>query len=241
MFSAFVFKKKDSIIHRLDPRTKILITIVLSVLSVIYDDAFHLSLVAFLGFLLIGLSKCLGDLLESFRRLLFFFLVLFLLNFLLIGLEKAIIALIRAFALVCAFSILFLTVTPDDFSQALVQMKIPYDFALMLSMAIRFIPTLEKEARNIIDAQRSRGLELERGSLIKRLKNYIPLMIPLIVSTFRRSLRVAESLESRCFGASKKRTYLYELKFKSMDYITMLIFFFILVVSIVTKFGLYVF
>ncbi|MHA1596602.1 MAG: energy-coupling factor transporter transmembrane component T family protein [Candidatus Asgardarchaeia archaeon] len=241
MFSAFVFKKKDSIVHKLDPRTKILITSVLSVISVLYDDAFHLSLISLLGFFIIALSKCLGELFESFKRLIFFFLILFILNFLLIGMEKATIALIRAFALVCAFSILFLTVTPDDFSQALVQMKIPYDFALMLSMAIRFIPTLEKEARNIIDAQRSRGLELEKGGLIERLKKYIPLMIPLIVSTFRRSLRVAESLESRCFGASKKRTYLYELKLKGMDYATIVIFSSLLILSIISKFGIYTF
>ena len=126
---------------------------------------------------------------------------------------------LRLIALTTIFSVFFLTVHPDDLSQALIQMHVPFDLAFTFSMAIRFVPTLAIEAQTIMEAQMSRGLELQKGNLIQKAKNYIPILAPLLISSIRRAIQIAESLDSRAFGAKKKRTYLYELSFDSGDII----------------------
>jgi len=88
-------------------------------------------------------------------------------------------------------------------------------------MAIRFVPTLAREAQIVIDAQRARGLDLETGFL-KKVRNTVPILVPLVVSAIRRSYRVAEAMESRCFGASKNRSWLFELRLKAVDYLMIL-------------------
>jgi energy-coupling factor transport system permease protein len=137
---------------------------------------------------------------------------------------------LRFLVLVESFSIFFLTTSPDHLSLALEQSHVPYEFCFAFTTAVRFVPVLAEEAQTIMDAQKARGLELERGNFIKRVRNYIPILIPLIVSAIRRSLELAEAMESRAWGATEKRTNLYVLKMKSADYtliavsIAMLIF-----------------
>ena len=94
----------------------------------------------------------------------------------------------------------------------------PYEFAFAFTTAVRFVPVLAEEAQTIMDAQKARGLELEKGGLLKKIRNYIPVLIPLIVSAIRRSLELAEAMESRAWGATKKRTNLYVLKLHRGDY-----------------------
>ena len=94
----------------------------------------------------------------------------------------------------------------------------PYEFAFAFTTAVRFVPVLAEEAQTIMDAQKARGLELEKGGLLKRIRNYVPVLIPLIVSAIRRSLELAEAMESRAWGATKKRTNLYALKLHKGDY-----------------------
>jgi len=146
-------------------------------------------------------------------------LLILLVNWWFVGWAYAISMVILLLTLVCSLSIFFLTTSPDELSLALVKMKLPYELSLELSMAIRFIPTLAREAQLIVDAQRARGLDLESG-FIKRLKNLIPILVPLVVNTVRRSYRVAEAMESRGFGATKKRTWLFDLRFTVKDYLT---------------------
>jgi energy-coupling factor transport system permease protein len=82
-----------------------------------------------------------------------------------------------------------------------------------------------RDATNIIDAQRSRGLETQKGNLIKRIKNYIPVFIPLLVISINRAMNVAEAMESRCFGAVKRPTSFYDIKFNKLDFIFLFLFF----------------
>jgi energy-coupling factor transport system permease protein len=131
------------------------------------------------------------------------------------------------------FSIFFLTVHPDDLAQALIQLHVPFDYALAFSMATRYLPTMAQEAQTIVDAQMSRGLELQKGNIIKRIRNFIPILIPLIISSVRRAISVAESLESRAFGSTGKRTYLHELKIAKKDYFT------IFLVTLAAALGIY--
>jgi energy-coupling factor transport system permease protein len=125
--------------------------------------------------------------------------------------------------LVESFSIFFLTTSPDHLGLALEQTHIPYEFCFAFTTAVRFVPVLAEEAQTIMDAQKARGLELERGNFLKRIRNYIPILIPLIVSAIRRSLELAEAMESRAWGATKKRTNLYVLKMHRSDLVLLAI------------------
>lgn len=124
----------------------------------------------------------------------------------------------RFIVLVTSFSMFFLTTSPDHLGLALEQSRVPYEFCFAFTTAVRFVPVLAEEAQTIMDAQKARGLELERGNFMKRIRNYIPILIPLIVSAIRRSLELAEAMESRAWGATEKRTNLYVLKMKKADY-----------------------
>jgi len=113
-----------------------------------------------------------------------------------------------------------MTTSPDDLGLALENIGIPFTLVFTFTTAVRLVPTMAVDAQTVIDAQRSRGLELEKGNLIKRIRNYIPILIPLIVSAIRRSIELAEALESRAFGASEKRESLVTLQMRLSDYIT---------------------
>jgi energy-coupling factor transport system permease protein len=115
---------------------------------------------------------------------------------------------------------------------ALEQSRVPYEFSFAFTTAVRFVPVLAEEAQTIMDAQKARGLELEKGNVLKRIRNYVPVLIPLIVSAIRRSLELAEAMESRAWGATKKRTNLYALKLHRGDFVLLAIVVVILVVSV---------
>jgi energy-coupling factor transport system permease protein len=131
--------------------------------------------------------------------------------------EYSIALTIRFIVLVTSFSLFFITTSPDKLSLALEKARIPYEFNFAFITAIRFVPVLADEAQTIMDAQRSRGLELDKGNFLVRIKNYIPILLPLIINSIRRSLELAEAMESRAFGATKNRTNLYELKMGKLD------------------------
>jgi energy-coupling factor transport system permease protein len=118
---------------------------------------------------------------------------------------------------------------------ALEQTRLPYEFSFAFTTAVRFVPVLAEEAQTIMDAQKARGLELEKGNFMKRIRNYIPVLIPLIVSAIRRSLELAEAMESRAWGATKKRTNLYVLKFHRGDFALLAITVGVLALAIYTR------
>jgi energy-coupling factor transport system permease protein len=130
---------------------------------------------------------------------------------------------LRFIVLIESFSIFFLTTSPDNLGLALEQARVPYEFSFAFTTAVRFVPVLAEEAQTIMDAQKARGLELERGNFLKRIRNYIPILVPLIVSAIRRSLELAEAMESRAWGATKKRTNLYTLKMHRGDFVLLAI------------------
>jgi energy-coupling factor transport system permease protein len=131
-----------------------------------------------------------------------------------------------------SFSWFLLTTSPDDFGQAFEELGFPHTFSFSLTLATRFVPLIVNESQSVYDAQRSRGLEMDRGNPIKRIKNFIPVLIPLIVSVIRRSFELAESLSARGYGVVEKRTKLYEIKMKPSDYLIFLITLIFLIFSI---------
>jgi energy-coupling factor transport system permease protein len=151
------------------------------------------------------------------------------------NMENAAALTLRFIVLVEAFSVFFLTTSPDHLGLALEQSHVPYEFAFAFTTAVRFVPVLAEEAHTIMDAQKARGLELEKGSFMKRIRNYIPILIPLIVSAIRRSLELAEAMESRAWGAAKKRTNLYALKLHRGDFALLTITLAVLAIAVYAR------
>ncbi|MDD1766903.1 MAG: energy-coupling factor transporter transmembrane protein EcfT [Candidatus Methanomethyliaceae archaeon] len=222
----FEYRRGTSVIHKIDPRSKLIYVILFTALTVYFINPLLLLLVLSSSFPIVLISKISNRWIQSIKGSLIFIAFIFIFNFIAIVLTTGSIWLavtsgismaIRFIALISIFSVFFLTTSPEDLTQSMVQMRIPYDYALTFNMAMRFVPTLSREAQIIMDAQRSRGLEMEKGNLIQRIRNYIPVLIPLIVSSFRRAELVADAMESRAFGATKKRSSLYVLKMENRD------------------------
>jgi energy-coupling factor transport system permease protein len=152
-----------------------------------------------------------------------------------VAVETAAAMTLRFVVLVESFSVFFLTTSPDHLGLALEQTRVPYEFAFAFTTAVRFVPVLAEEAQTIMDAQKARGLELEKGGFLRRIRNYVPVLIPLIVSAIRRSLELAEAMESRAWGATKKRTNLYALKLHRGDFALLAITIGVLAIAIYVR------
>ena len=124
---------------------------------------------------------------------------------------------LRLLAIISAFAILTFTTHPDDLMLSMIKMKLPYKSVLVTSLSTRFIPTLIDDMERISDVQRSRGLELDRGKLVQRIKNRMAIIIPLLSNSLDRTVQVAEAMESRAFGSRRKRTFYNEIKLSKFD------------------------
>jgi energy-coupling factor transport system permease protein len=218
IFEAFRFKQKDTFMHGLDPRTTFFMAIVFSIVGMLFLEIIPLLIILLTMIPFIFLARSLRQWSKSLRGLALLAGFILIINTFFLTFSFAVSTVLRLIVLMTAFSLFFLTVHPDDFALALIQMRIPYEFAFAFSMAVRYVPTIATETETIRDAQMSRGLELERGNVLQRVRNYIPILIPIIVSSIRRALQVAESLESRAFGSTTNRTSLYELNLRKRDY-----------------------
>ena len=223
------FSRGDSPIHNLDPRVKFLMTLAFFLISVLFTQLVPLLAIFVLQIPLVLIAKIGREWAKSLKGGLFLATIIFVTNLLSIyffkggtltteNVEYALSLTVRFLALITSFSIFFLTTSPDKLSLALEKARIPFEFNFAFITAIRFVPVLADEAQSIMDAQRSRGLELDKGNFLKRIRNYIPVLLPLIINSIRRSLELAEAMESRAFGASSDRTNLFELKMNRNDF-----------------------
>jgi energy-coupling factor transport system permease protein len=247
VFEGLRFRRGDTLIHRLDPRTKFIISCIIFALALIFMELPFLVILFLAQIPLIRLAKVHHEWGRSIRGGLSLTLIIFFTNILVgyfsnsftLTLNLIVYSSTLAFrfiVLMSSFSLFFLTTSPDDLSLALEQSHIPYEFCFAFTTAVRFVPVLATEAQTIMDAQKSRGLELERGNFFKRIRNYIPILIPLIVGAIRRSLELAEAMESRAFGAKKQRTSLYSLKLRNSDYAALLLGAGVLVLSLYLRY-----
>ncbi|MFX0075290.1 MAG: energy-coupling factor transporter transmembrane component T family protein [Candidatus Hermodarchaeota archaeon] len=220
--SAFKFLKKETFLHRLDPRTKLLLAITYTVNAFLFQELVPLLFVLITLLPIILLSQLFKKWVKSVKGMSFLYIFIIILNTLFInnyGLSFAIAMILRISIMISAFSLFFLTVDPNDLALSLISMKIPYEYAFSFSLAFRFVPTVAIETQNIIDAQQSRGYEMQKKGIFNQIKNLIPLLVPLIISSIKRAFNVAEALESRSFGNKKDRTYYYTIKFSLKDWI----------------------
>jgi energy-coupling factor transport system permease protein len=247
VFDGLKFRKVYSPIHNLDPRIKFIYVIAIFISAILFYQIIPLAILFLMQLPFVFLARVQKQWVRSLRGAAFLagfiFVINVLSNFLMNGftitpleIENAVAMTMRFVVLVESFSVFFLTTSPDHLGLALEQSRVPYEFAFAFTTAVRFVPVLAEEAQTIMDAQKARGLELEKGSLLKRIRNYIPILIPLIVSAIRRSLELAEAMESRAWGATKKRTNLYLLQLHKGDFILILITVIVLVVSIYARF-----
>lgn len=227
VLKGFDYRRGTSIIHKLDPRAKLVYLVLLSAMAVYFLNPLLLIAIFISTVPIVAIAGIGGRWSQSIRGSAFFIVMIFVINLVVYVLygrpltEAITFSVAMAFrfvVLISIFSSYFLTTSPEDLTQSMVQLRVPYDYALTFNMAMRFVPTLSKEAQIIMDAQKSRGLEMEKGNFMQKIRNYIPVLVPLIVSSFRRAELVADAMESRAFGAAKKRTSLYILKLENIDY-----------------------
>jgi len=220
----FKFTKLDSPIHKLDPRSKFLLVVGFFATALMFTNVFVLLVVIACQVPVVLMAKTVKRWLQSMRGGLVYAAFIFIAN-LIFGtpLVQSVAFGLRFLGVVSAFSIFFMTTSADDLGLALEKIHAPYAIAFTFTTAVRLVPTMAIDAQTVVDAQRSRGLELDKGNFMKRIRNYIPILIPLIISAIRRSVELAEALEARGFGATDKRTSIATLKMHYTDYVVILL------------------
>ncbi|MEM3156694.1 MAG: energy-coupling factor transporter transmembrane component T [Nitrososphaerota archaeon] len=248
------FKNINTPIHRLDPRVKLLLSIYLFITVITFGAEWNgmltISIIVILiEIFMLVIGRTVISMLNTLRGalpIILFIGLLQLIQFFNNSLPvelifyRAIGYTIRFLAFLASFSLFFLTTSPDEVGKVLTFLKVPYNYSFALVAAIRFTPVIADEIQQIVDAQRSRGLEFEKGNIFIRLKNLTYIFVPLLISIIRRSYEMAEALEIKCFGASKKRTSYKELKIRNIE-IFIAVFASILFISIMTAYYLQVF
>ncbi len=240
----------ESPLHRMDPRTKILALIFLIVAIFIADSAIAYACVTAFTLLIMWLSRVSFTMyFKSLKPILFVIIFTALLNIFLtpgtkincfgyttpITWEGLILAgkmALRLVLLIIASSALTYTTSPIMLTDGLEKLLSPfarlglptYELAMMMSIALRFIPTLIEETEKIMNAQKARGADFESGSVLRRVKALVPMLVPLFISAFRRADELAIAMESRCYQGGAMRTRLNEIHFGAIDAIAAVLF-----------------
>ena len=214
----FIFRRGTSVYHRLDPRVKLLNSVLMFATTLLVRSLYELAGV--LAFM-IAVAAVATVLRRVSRTMLFtavFSVVIFVLNFVFSrNFETSLLYAARFVAIVVSTSLFFITASPDELEQVMKTFRLPRDVVFAFVTAVRFIPVMFLDTIQIMDAQKSRGLELEKGNALKRVRNMIPVLIPLVVNSVVRSGELAEAMESRAYGAISKPTSLVEYKARAAD------------------------
>ena len=252
----------ESFIHKLDPRTKILISLFYIICLFVVDKFIgYTIIVGFLG-LAVYIAKLSVRYLYKGLKPVFFLIILtsvlnifmlrggeliFELGFIKIyeeGLVTAAFMAIRLVLLIMGTSVLTLTTSPIELTDGIERLlkpigkEIAHELAMMMTIALRFIPTLIDETDKIMKAQKARGADFESGGLIQKAKNLIPLLVPLFISSFRRAEELAMAMEARCYRGGAGRTRMKVLKFTSKDTIAFIMAAILIAVCIAIRFML---
>ena len=235
----------DSLLHRLDPRVKLVGTLVFIISLFVADSWLGYVLAAAFLALMIGLSKVpVSFMLRGLKAVMILLLIsvgfnIFLtdgehvlLEFWIIritweGVRQALFMGIRLVFLIMGSSLMTLTTTPNQLTDGLEtglgflkKIHVPiHEIAMMMSIALRFIPILIEETDKIMKAQMARGADFETGGLIEKAKALVPILVPLFISSFRRATDLAMAMEARCYNGGD-RTKMKPLKYERRDYIT---------------------
>ena len=238
----------ESKIHNLDPRLKLVVTLLFIItLFLINQFPVYLVVVGFLG-IVVKLSKVpVKMVILGLRPILIIILVTFFINLFMTsgeviwqmgplditreGLRQAGFMALRLMLLIMGTSMLTLTTSPILLTDGIESLLNPFkkiglpahELAMMMTIALRFIPTLMEETEKIMKAQKARGADFESGNLVKRAKSLVPLLVPLFVSSFRRADDLAMAMEARCYRGGENRTRMRKLEISKTDYGAMVI------------------
>ena len=236
-----------SVLHKLDPRSKIMIAIMAIVAIFFANNPITFLIITLFAIVLVWISRIsFTAVLNGIKPILFILLFTMVLNVFMTGADgeplvefwiikiythgiiRAVFMAWRVVLLIVITSMLLTyTTSPIALTDGLESLLSPlkligvpvHTFAMMMSIALRFIPTLVEETEKIMNAQKSRGADFSTGSLVNRAKALIPLLIPLIVSSFKRAEELATAMECRCYRGDKNRTKLVKLEFHARDYV----------------------
>ena len=233
----------DTLVHRLDPRTKLILTVIY-IIALFTANTWAGYAVVFAALVCVAAIGRIPPraLIKGLKPLIFIMVFTAILNLFFTagddyifhwhaikmtwtGLRNAAAMLVRVLLLVSGTFLLTYTTSPlaitdglESLLSPLKKLKVPvYELSLMMSIALRFIPTLIEETDRIMSAQKARGADLETGSLIQRAKALLPLLIPLFVSSFRRADELATAMECRCYNGGEGRTRMKVLKYAARD------------------------
>ncbi len=240
----------SSPIHRLDPRAKVILSVLYIVCTFLCKNVFSFALLVLSALCLILMSRIpLKLVLRSIRPLLIIIAFTSIINIFATrgehlltpeswkiriyaeGLWTALFMVLRITVLIVGTSIfLTYTTTPIALTDALERLlsplkllKVPvHDFAMMMTIALRFIPTITEETEKIMNAQKARGADFTTGSLYQRARALVPILVPLFVSAFNRAFELASAMECRCYHGGKGKTRLHILHFRATDFLAML-------------------
>ncbi len=247
----------ESVLHKLDPRTKLMATLIYVVSLFVFRGLAGFAAVTVALCLVIWLSKVpFGYMVKGLKAIVVILLITAVFNLFLTpgeaiftvwkfkityeGLQNAGFMVIRLIYLILGSSVLTLTTTPNQLTDGLEKSMKPlnkihvpvHEIAMMMSIALRFIPILMEETDKIMKAQLARGADFESGNLLKKAKSMVPLLVPLFVSAFRRANDLAMAMEARCYHGGAGRTKMKPLKYRRLDgaaYIIVFVYFAIVI------------
>lgn len=239
------FYPVDSVIHRIDPRVKIVGVLMYLISLFLFRGFFGYGVVTLFLAVVIVLSKVpFSYVIRGMKPILFLLIITALFNlfgtrgdvafqwgFISItwqGMRKALFMAMRLIYLIIGSSMLTYTTTPNQLTDAiekllkpLEKIRVPvHDFAMMMSLALRFIPILLEEANRIINAQTARGADFEEGKIWHRMRAMVSILVPLLVSATRRAYDLANAMEARCYRGGEGRTKMKPLKYHRSDYLS---------------------
>ncbi len=252
------YYQAESVIHSLDPRTKLTGTFVF-IISLFLFRSVSVTLVALLFLaMVIALSKVpFSYIIRGMKSIVLILMVTVVFNLFLTpgiplisvwkfsitdeGLKIALFTAVRLIFLIIGSSLMTLTTTPNNLTDGLESLlnpakvfKVPvHEIAMMMTIALRFIPILMEETDKIMKAQEARGADFESGNVLQRAKALVPILVPLFVSAFRRANDLAMAMEARCYHGGEGRTKMKPLVYKKADYISyaVLILYFALIIA----------
>ena len=238
----------NSLIHRLDPRSKLIFTVLFIVAIFLCKHLVSYGLVLAVLLILIGISRIQPKAyLKGLKPILFIVVFAAILNLFYTpgtplwsfgiftitreGLWKAGFMVLRILMLLACTLLLTYTTSPivltdglERLLNGLKRFRVPvHELAMMMSIALRFIPTLIEETDKIMSAQKARGADFESGNIIQKAKALIPILVPLFISAFRRADELATAMECRCYHGGEGRTKLHVLKYERRDYIALIL------------------
>lgn len=234
----------SSILHRLDPRTKVVLLFFYLVLIFVCRSAISYAILSALTFALMVLSKVpLRMMLRSLKPLWWIILFTFVIHVFSTpgeelakvwifsvtweGIVQGFYVSLRLVLLILLSSLLTFTTSPLKLTDAMEALLAPFkrigvpahELAMMMTIALRFVPTLIQETDRIMKAQQSRGANFTDGSIAKRLRAFVPVLVPLFLSAFRRADDLAMAMEARCYRGGEGRTQMKALRITSIDYV----------------------